>query len=328
MPAGASVPVGGPSRAADDWPQFRGNPQLTGISTGSRSGDAARAVDIWTAGESIESSAAISGGTVYVGSQSKDLLAIDLETGKLTLEVPRHGLHRRILAGGVRRHRVCGRPGGVLHAVSAADGKGLWTYKTGAEIRSSPVVSGRPRADRLLRRQSILPLAGGMVSCSGSSPAAITCTGRRQSRAEWRTSPAATRSSTASAYRRPGSCAVPRGRSGGGISGDARRTGVVGNFNNEVVAADVASKRILWRYRRPAAQFPFYSSAAVAGRPHRGGRAGTKLVPLPQRQDRQGALDIPHQGPRGFVPRHSRTAACSWAQTTATSTCLLWPTRE
>ena len=31
---------------------------------------------------------------------------------------------------------------GVLHAVNAADGKGLWTFKTGSEIKSSPVVVG------------------------------------------------------------------------------------------------------------------------------------------------------------------------------------------
>jgi outer membrane protein assembly factor BamB len=38
-----------------------------------------------------------------------------------------------------------------------------------------------------------------------------------------------------------------------------------GNFNNEVVAADVVRKRTLWRYHNPAAQYPFYSSAAAAG---------------------------------------------------------------
>src|ERR1035437_4234555 len=67
---------------ADEWPQFRGNPQLTGV--------APTAVPstlklLWTyeAGDSIESSAAIANGTVYVGVQSADLLAIDLQTGKL-----------------------------------------------------------------------------------------------------------------------------------------------------------------------------------------------------------------------------------------------------
>jgi outer membrane protein assembly factor BamB len=46
-----------------------------------------------------------------------------------------------------------------------------------------------------------------------------------------------------------------------------------GNFNEEVVAADVVRKRILWRYRNPRSQFPFYSSAAaVADRIVVGGR--------------------------------------------------------
>src|SRR5271157_343958 len=58
--------VAGLLGAADDWPQFRGNPQLTGVATGSVP---ANLKLLWTydAGESIESSAAISGGTVYVG---------------------------------------------------------------------------------------------------------------------------------------------------------------------------------------------------------------------------------------------------------------------
>jgi eukaryotic-like serine/threonine-protein kinase len=31
---------------------------------------------------------------------------------------------------------------GVVHAVNAADGKPVWTYKTKSEIKSSPVVVG------------------------------------------------------------------------------------------------------------------------------------------------------------------------------------------
>ena len=72
----------GATPPAGEWPQFRGNPQLTGVATGPVP---ANLKLLWTydAGESIESSAAIAGGTAYVGSQSKDLLAIDLATGKL-----------------------------------------------------------------------------------------------------------------------------------------------------------------------------------------------------------------------------------------------------
>src|SRR5262245_1713396 len=67
---------------AQDWPQFRGNPQLTGVTTNVLPKTLKL---LWTYehGESIESSAAIADGGVYVGSQSGDLLAIDLSTGKL-----------------------------------------------------------------------------------------------------------------------------------------------------------------------------------------------------------------------------------------------------
>src|SRR6185369_17275343 len=68
--------------AADEWPQFRGNPQLTGVAAGTVP---ANLKLLWTyeAGESNESSAAISGGVVYVGAQPGELHAIDLATGKL-----------------------------------------------------------------------------------------------------------------------------------------------------------------------------------------------------------------------------------------------------
>ncbi len=38
-----------------------------------------------------------------------------------------------------------------------------------------------------------------------------------------------------------------------------------GTFDNEVLAVDWHSDRILWRYDNPDKDFPFYSSAALAG---------------------------------------------------------------
>ena len=66
---------------ADEWPQFRGNLQLTGVST---SVLPAQLSLLWTyeAGDAIESSAAISGGFVYVGVATGELIAVDLQTGK------------------------------------------------------------------------------------------------------------------------------------------------------------------------------------------------------------------------------------------------------
>src|SRR5919108_3572572 len=64
-----------------NWPQFRGNAQLTGVAA-TMLPDTLRLRWTYDAGESIESSAAIADGVVYVGSAEGELLAIDLETGK------------------------------------------------------------------------------------------------------------------------------------------------------------------------------------------------------------------------------------------------------
>jgi outer membrane protein assembly factor BamB len=50
-----------------------------------------------------------------------------------------------------------------------------------------------------------------------------------------------------------------------------------GTFDNEVLAVDLAGRRVVWRYQHPERKFPFYASAAVAeGRVVVGGR--DKLV--------------------------------------------------
>ena len=68
---------------ADNWSQFRGNHSLTGVS---QSNVPTSLKQLWTyeAGESIESSAAIVGGTVFVGSQKGELVALSLETDRST----------------------------------------------------------------------------------------------------------------------------------------------------------------------------------------------------------------------------------------------------
>src|SRR5579863_8420089 len=124
---------------ADDWAQFRGNPSLTGV--------AAAAVPknlklLWTfdAGDSIESSAAIVDGVVYVGSQSSDLIAVNLADGKLLWKYKvKDGIGESspsVHAGVV----VVGDLSGTVHAVNAKDGKALWTFAAQAEVKASPVI--------------------------------------------------------------------------------------------------------------------------------------------------------------------------------------------
>ena len=74
--------VAGFSAVAADWPQFRGNPRLTGVA---QTAPAANLKLLWTfeGGDAFLSSAAIVGGVVYVGGENGELFAVDLASGKL-----------------------------------------------------------------------------------------------------------------------------------------------------------------------------------------------------------------------------------------------------
>src|SRR4030095_686041 len=130
---------------ADNWSQFRGNHQLTGVSL-SNVPDSLKLLWTYEAGDSIESSAAIIGGTVYVGSQKGELVALNLQNGavywKYTIDSP-IGESSPAYSNGVV---YFGDLSGWFHAVNAQDGKKIWAFKTGTEIKSSPVVIG----DRVL----------------------------------------------------------------------------------------------------------------------------------------------------------------------------------
>src|SRR5439155_23127830 len=128
---------------AANWPQFRGNPRLTGVAIPALP-DTLRLKWTYEAGESIESSAAIVDGAVYVGSAKGELLAIDLETGKLrwkyaTGEAGFIGESSPAVGADAV---FIGDLAGMFHAVGIRDGKKIWTFKADDEIRSSPVIVG------------------------------------------------------------------------------------------------------------------------------------------------------------------------------------------
>src|SRR5580693_232317 len=110
-------------RAADEWPQFRNDPSLTGVSI---SPVPKTLKLLWTfdAGDSIESSAAISEGVVYVGSETADLIAVNLSDGALRWKYKvKDGIGESSPAihDGIV---VVGDLSGTIHAVNAKDGKG------------------------------------------------------------------------------------------------------------------------------------------------------------------------------------------------------------
>src|SRR5260370_5156905 len=247
----------------DDWPQFRGNTQWTGIST---SAVPKTLKLLWTydAGEPVESSAAIEDGVVYIGSGAGYLSAVDLATGKPRWKdkVSQEGVGESSAA--VRNGAVSiGDLAGIFHAVDARAVKALWTYKTGAEIKSSLVALD----DRVLM---------------GSYDGTLYCLAAKNGAVLWKVTtenyvhgtPAI---SEGIAYI-SGCDEVFRGirvsdgkelfqfPSGAYTGASPALSGpfaYFGTFSNEVVAANLKLKKTTWRYENPDRHFPFYSSAAV-----------------------------------------------------------------
>src|SRR6266571_3300387 len=265
------------SQQKDDWPQFRGNPHLTGIAT---SAVPKTLKLLWTydAGEPVESSAAIADGVVYIGSGAGHLSAVDLQTGKprWKYKVSQEGVGESSPA--VRNGAVyIGDLAGVFHAVDVRTGKALWTYKTGADIKSSPVVVD----DRVL---------------IGSYDGTLYCLSVKNGAVLWKVTTEnyvhATPAVADGVAYISGCDEIFRGiriadgkqmfefPSGGYTAASPSLAGssaYFGTFSNEVLAANLKSKKMTWRYENPERHFPFYSSAAVtAGKVVLGGR--DKLV--------------------------------------------------
>lgn len=261
--AGGS-PAGPP---ADAWPQFRGGHELTGVA---RSNPPDRLRLLWTyeAGDAIESSAAIADGTVFVGAQSGELIALTLQDGvvRWTYRTGEPIGESSPAVGGGRVY--IGDLGGVLHAVNVADGRAAWTFKTESEIKSSPVVAGEG-ADRVL---------------IGSYDGHLYCLSARDGSLLWKVrtngyvhGTPAVRDGVAyvagcdeifRAIRIADGkelLTIPVGAYTAASVALAGNLVYFGTFENQVLALDLKARRIVWRYQRQDRQFPFYSSAALAG---------------------------------------------------------------
>ncbi|MBZ5606359.1 MAG: PQQ-binding-like beta-propeller repeat protein [Acidobacteriia bacterium] len=254
-----------PAAKADDWPQFRGNPSLTGIAAAPVPKDLKL---LWTydAGESIESSAAIVDGVVYVGSESADLLAVNLATGKLLWKYKAKdgiGESSPAVHNGVA---VIGDLSGTIHGVDAKTGKGLWTFPASGEVKASPVIVD----DRVI---------------IGSYDGNLYCLSLKDGKLIWgfkTNGPVHATASVAAGLAYISGCdGVLRGIriadgkqmveiTTGSYTGaspvfSSTQNVYFGTFDNNVLAFNVKTKKALWRYENPQRQFPFYSSAALDG---------------------------------------------------------------
>src|SRR6476660_6732141 len=246
----------------DNWAQFRGNHSLTGVS---QSNVPTSLKQLWTyeAGDSIESSAAIVGGTVFVGSQKGELVALSLANGSVYWKFATGnpiGESSPAYSNGVV---YIGDLGGWLNAINASDGKKLWAFKTNSEIKSSPVVVG----DSLL---------------IGSYDANLYCLSTRDGSLRWKVK------TNGYVHATPGiadgmafitgcdelfrAIRISDGKEVFNISSEAYTgaspalrdgSAFYGTFNNEVLQVNLKERKIGWRYEHPDRKFPFYSSAAV-----------------------------------------------------------------
>jgi outer membrane protein assembly factor BamB len=250
-----------PTRLATDWPMFRGNPQLTGVAG---SNLPANPKLRWKSElpDEVESSAAISNSTVYVGCYDGFLYALDLATGKTKWKYQATESIRSspCVAGG---YVYFGDTGGVFHAVEVAGGKVKWKFRTEGEI-----ISSANHVDGKLLFGSY----DGYLYCLSAGDGRLLWKRETEGRIHGTSGVVGERVLVAGCDEELHIFRLNDGVSMGtvdmgsfsGASAAIHGPRVyVGTFNNQVIAVDWKNNRIDWTYQHPEREFPFYASAAV-----------------------------------------------------------------
>ncbi len=140
--------AGGKPKGGKDWPMYGGSPARCGLEL--KIGLPVKYAWKFNTGGKVKSSPVIAGGMVYAGSDSGELFALDLSTGKKKWSAkfsPPAESKTKVkwirsapaVADGIV---VCGADDGVLRAFDAATGKPKWQFRTAGRIRSSPAIVG------------------------------------------------------------------------------------------------------------------------------------------------------------------------------------------
>jgi eukaryotic-like serine/threonine-protein kinase len=240
---------------------FRGGPALQGVAQTTLPNPLKLR---WTydVKDSIESSAAIVDGTVYVGSMAGFLYAIDLGSGKLKWQYN--------TGGPVGESSPCARGGavfagdlnGILHAVDTATGKARWSFKTGGEIKSSPNCSGERVYFGSYDQNLYCLSTGGELLWKVETEGPVHCTPAiERARVYISGCDEVFRAIDAGSGKQI--YGFPLGAYAGASAAITEDQAFVGTFGNEVLGIDLKSRAVRWTYKHPVRNFPFYSSAAV-----------------------------------------------------------------
>jgi outer membrane protein assembly factor BamB len=252
-----------PTLALDQWPMFRGNPQLTGVAH-STLPDELHVRWKYETPEPITSTAAIIDGVVYVGSDGGKLYALDLATGqpRWTYTIEDMIESSPTVIGGLV---IFGDDAGVLHACAAKTGAARWKFETGSQIISSPNIyrghvifgsydghlyclrleDGKQvwKYDAEERVHSTPALAGTHVffgGCDGHLHVVDVRSGTRINH-------------------------IPLGSVTGASAAVDGTCVFLGTYGEEVLGIDWQAGKVIWRFEYQERSFPFMSSAAVSG---------------------------------------------------------------
>ena len=131
----AAKPTASTQRNPDQWPMFRGVPQLTGVANTTLPDQ----LDVrwkYDTGEGVVSTAAIVDGLVYVPSDEGTLYALNLADGTLKWKYATGEIVESSPTV-VESLVIFGDDLGIIHACDAKTGTLRWRYETGGRIVSS-----------------------------------------------------------------------------------------------------------------------------------------------------------------------------------------------
>lgn len=254
--------------ARTGWSQFRGDAAQRGVASALPE----KLELLWQAEVpgGIEATAAIESdaqgrGSVYVGGLGGKFLSYDLENGAVRWTYETGGEEIKsspLLAAG---SLYFGDEAGKLHALDAKTGKLRWIFMAEGPITGGPnfadgvlvvgsydnrIYGVAAKDGKELWRLETAGYVNGTPAISGKTVISSGCDGTLRlvdlkTGKQLAEAPVGTYVAASPAVE--GSLAV------------------FGTFDNDVVAFDLGKKAIAWRYKNPQREFPYYSSAALAG---------------------------------------------------------------
>lgn len=252
--------------AAADWPVFRGDAAQTGLAAEPLPDELVVRWHARTGGDTntanVEGTAAIAGGTAFVGAYDDHLHAYDLRTGLEKWKLKTGAIKTAV---GVRGgHVFAGSVDGILFCIDAGTGNEKWKFNTESEVSSGvnftgdlvlfgttdetlhaiAQADGKPRWKFAVAGGPVLgtpAVAGGKTfaaGCDSTLHILDAATGKELS-------------------------SVPlEGQTGASAAVRENRL-VIGTMTNEVIAVDLAKSEVAWKFQPAKRPQAFFASAAL-----------------------------------------------------------------